>query len=192
MPQNRLAFLATVLMPAIAVVPSSASAAVITFEDAAEGNLGTYAGVNWNQQWTNYSDIQSPYNAKSGKNRVFSANYTNPTAFFFNQDVTFEGAWFSGYDEANVSFQLFRDGLQVATSGFLLPSDNPTFLSSGFSGVVDEVRVFAEGGYYVMDDVTFSSSGAVPEPATWALMILGFGAVGYSMRRRQKAAVRFA
>jgi hypothetical protein len=25
---------------------------------------------------------------------------------------------------------------------------------------------------------------AVPEPATWALMILGFGAVAYSMRRR--------
>lgn len=31
----------------------------------------------------------------------------------------------------------------------------------------------------------------VPEPATWALMILGFGAVGYTMRR-QKAVVRFA
>lgn len=28
---------------------------------------------------------------------------------------------------------------------------------------------------------------AVPEPGTWAMMILGFGAVGYSMRRRRKA-----
>ena len=32
----------------------------------------------------------------------------------------------------------------------------------------------------------------VPEPATWALMILGFGAVGGALRRRAKAAVRFA
>ncbi len=31
---------------------------------------------------------------------------------------------------------------------------------------------------------------AVPEPGTWALMILGFGVVGYAMRRRPS--VRFA
>jgi hypothetical protein len=28
---------------------------------------------------------------------------------------------------------------------------------------------------------------AVPEPATWGLMLLGFGAMGYSMRRRKQA-----
>jgi hypothetical protein len=33
--------------------------------------------------------------------------------------------------------------------------------------------------------------GPVPEPATWALMLAGFGAVGYSMRRRN-VAVSFA
>lgn len=37
------------------------------------------------------------------------------------------------------------------------------------------------------------SAAGVPEPATWALMILGFGAVGGAMRRRAAgAAVRFA
>jgi hypothetical protein len=38
-------------------------------------------------------------------------------------------------------------------------------------------------------------SGAVPEPATWALMIVGFGTVGAAMRRRRSAertTVRFA
>lgn len=34
-------------------------------------------------------------------------------------------------------------------------------------------------------------AGAVPEPATWAMMLLGFGAIGYSMRRR-RATVRIA
>lgn len=36
--------------------------------------------------------------------------------------------------------------------------------------------------------------GGVPEPATWAMMMLGFGGVGYMLRRRQKvvARIRFA
>ena len=35
--------------------------------------------------------------------------------------------------------------------------------------------------------------GAVPEPSTWAMMLLGFGAIGVGMRRRRPAAqqVRF-
>jgi len=41
--------------------------------------------------------------------------------------------------------------------------------------------------------VTFATAGAVPETATWALMVLGFGAVGYAMRRRvAKTTVAFA
>lgn len=36
-------------------------------------------------------------------------------------------------------------------------------------------------------------SGGVPEPATWALMILGFGGIGTALRsRRQKVSVRYA
>jgi hypothetical protein len=38
------------------------------------------------------------------------------------------------------------------------------------------------------DDFTFNASnGAVPEPGTWAMMLLGFGAVGFAMRRRKPA-----
>lgn len=36
-----------------------------------------------------------------------------------------------------------------------------------------------------IDDVSLSAVGAVPEPSTWAMLLLGFGAVGLSMRRRK-------
>lgn len=32
----------------------------------------------------------------------------------------------------------------------------------------------------------FTLSAAVPEPATWAMVLVGFGAVGYGMRRRTR------
>jgi PEP-CTERM motif len=35
-------------------------------------------------------------------------------------------------------------------------------------------------------------AGAVPEPATWGLMLVGFGIVGGAMRRRQRTSVSFA
>jgi hypothetical protein len=34
-----------------------------------------------------------------------------------------------------------------------------------------------------------AAAAAVPEPATWALMLVGFGAIGFTMRRRRKPAL---
>ena len=33
--------------------------------------------------------------------------------------------------------------------------------------------------------------GAVPEPSTWAMLILGFGAVGGALRRRKRPALKY-
>jgi hypothetical protein len=39
--------------------------------------------------------------------------------------------------------------------------------------------------------ITPPMNGAVPEPATWAMMLLGFGAVGFAMRRRKQMELTF-
>ncbi len=57
---------------------------------------------------------------------------------------------------------------------------NPT-LTFGF---------FNPPSFYVLDNVSVTEIGAVPEPATWALMIVGFGIVGARLRRQRKQAVR--
>lgn len=45
------------------------------------------------------------------------------------------------------------------------------------------------GNDFALDDLSFSGAGAVPEPGTWALMILGFGAMGSMLRRQRRAGV---
>ncbi len=47
-------------------------------------------------------------------------------------------------------------------------------------------------GFELFDSVTVSVTrlAAVPEPATWAFMIFGFGAIGGAMRRQRKANVK--
>lgn len=56
--------------------------------------------------------------------------------------------------------------------------------SGDHTAYIDNVRMILAGGDH-------SSVGAVPEPASWALMVGGFGLVGGAMRRR-KATLRFA
>ena len=72
------------------------------------------------------------------------------------------------------------------------------FYNADYNGS-DTLRAFTnrDGTYSATTGglvTTFSLAGGVLEPATWALMILGFGAVGGAMRRRQAvtAKVRFA
>lgn len=61
---------------------------------------------------------------------------------------------------------------------------NATAFSTGTFGVID-------GSTY--SGLAFAPVAAVPEPATWMMMILGFGAVGGTLRyRRRKTAVGFA
>lgn len=56
----------------------------------------------------------------------------------------------------------------------------PTFQSGGALELrANQLKLVSEGG----------STGAVPEPASWAMMIAGFGLVGAAARRRRNSAV---
>ncbi|TCP29855.1 PEPxxWA-CTERM sorting domain-containing protein [Sphingomonas sp. BK235] len=100
------------------------------------------------------------------------------------------GAWtrnFSGFSLLNFSFE--------ATSAEPIGPSLPANLS-----LAAHAANYARLGLY-RDDVGFfsmllsidtlgRSTSAVPEPETWALMILGFGVVGASLRRRSMVTSR--
>jgi PEP-CTERM motif len=58
-------------------------------------------------------------------------------------------------------------------------------VSFAFDGIVRSIRANAEN--VAFDDFTFGSARAagIPEPASWAMMIAGFGFVGAAARRRR-------
>jgi hypothetical protein len=169
----------------------------VTFDDLVGQGIvpDGYGGITWDSNFEYYGFQQDPYNPQSAPNRVYG-NYSkwnvapSSVPFYFASPVIFEGAYFSGFDfSVPVSFSLFKGGILKATSASLTPSSIPSFLSSGYTGLVDEVRVNWYNGFAVMDDVTYRTS-SVPEPAT-LIGLLGLGAFGVTkLKRHQKQQVK--
>jgi hypothetical protein len=111
-------------------------------------------------------------------------------------------AWISAYDENDAliaSFDLPIDGA-IATPG--------GFDSFAFRGIATEpgdalIKRFLFGGSYIAlatyiapDSGTGGSqgpgsgAGAVPEPASWAMLVTGFGLAGAALRRRERGVAR--
>lgn len=93
-----------------------------------------------------------------------------------------------------------------AGAGFLIQGDITHGLSSGFNYFCYQATsgACAQGetivpDYYGVDGTLVTGltgplplNGAVPEPATWAMMLAGFAVVGYAMRRKPLQSVRCA
>ena len=119
-------------------------------------------------------------------------------------DVTFTGDAFDG----NLTFNTRAQAVE-ALAAILASSEFQAFFPyENFAGVLvphsfDERGFYVEiaGGWLAADAygvpngfpwsdegytlATFSPTSAVPEPATWAMMIAGFGIVGSAVRRRR-------
>lgn len=109
------------------------------------------------------------------------------------------------------TFQLFKDGVLLATSSYYAGGSLPQYSGDSFYQSAWEDAAYSKIDYLVSagtysvivlgDGAAGTPAGlavrldtlAVPEPATWGLMILGFGAVGAAMRRRKTSvSVRYA
>lgn len=116
--------------------------------------------------------------------------------------VLFEKAWnnitFSFAAGANGTFTLFVNGAALFNDGncsictigkngqnkFTLSGTGITSLAYTFDPGVDTAKQFRVEGV--------SDAPAVPEPATWAMMLIGFGGVGFQMRRHRRKVALFA
>ena len=106
------------------------------------------------------------------------------TAFGSDLFQNFGGGFQSGSDAAFL-ISLFNGGSIVGTYSLAVASGVGAYFGVTGSDAFNRVTVAQSGGFAVLDNVSFNGS-AVPEPATWMLMLLGFGGIGYAMRFRKK------
>jgi PEP-CTERM motif len=95
------------------------------------------------------------------------------------------------------SFQVLFGGVQIYFSGAgAFPASYLTF--NGYTGVstgAQTALVFnfrQDPSFYLLDNVSVQGLAAVPEPATWMMLLLGFGMVGSVMRSRRRRVSAFA
>lgn len=123
------------------------------------------------------------------------------TGLVVGQDYTLSFLWaaaeqrgYNGVTQQNWTYSL--DGQAFTTATVTNPDHgftpwrkvSHTFTASSSTELLSFLAKGTPTGkppFALLDGVSLTANiAAVPEPASWALMIVGFGAIGYAMRRR--------
>ena len=140
---------------------------------------------------------QSTFLQTDGRYSVFFATPDTAT-FTFSSAITTFGVDVIGLGDIGATTFSVNDGTgpQALQTNYSAPAATVTFAglinSAGFTTVTFSGTQRNDGIFF--DRLRFGGSvgPAVPEPVTWALMLVGFGAVGTAMRRRPTTAIRYA
>lgn len=195
------------LLAAAVMAAAPAQAAFTVYPTPGAQNPVTYTATAANNGLlrTFFVSKEAAYTSKlgvfvNGVNRGFGLN--NATASFgqmYNFGAVNAGDTIEYYIFVTNTNQTFR------MNSALNPHKFKHFWRSAYSGT--DFGGTVTGDYYSVEDIKgggdrdyndfafVSTTAPVPEPATWAMMILGFGLIGgalRSSRRGQTAGVRYA
>jgi len=125
--------------------------------------------------------------------RITGANFAGYTVDALFSDADLDGAGIFTASNNPGAAATARRNLDGGVVGVDLDPSNPlagTEISSTYIFRTNATE-YEAGTFGVIDGssfqgISYQPTGAVPEPATWAMFILGFGAAGAAMRRGRK------
>jgi PEP-CTERM motif len=96
----------------------------------------------------------------------------------YNKIIFYGTGAFSGSGESLLGSQLVSDPGGSPTDA----NDNQRFNFTFTGGKVDAVQFYSGSNSFEFDNI----AAAVPEPGTWAMMIIGLGAIGFMLRGNRR------
>jgi len=114
------------------------------------------------------------------------ANSSVTTILLGSTDIDFSSIFLDGFAFTQTGFDPAAENWELATVG-LLAGDHSIVLKGSVVGTS------GDGAYSGVLNVAADGGGGgneIPEPSTWAMMILGFGGTGAMLRRRRHAMAR--
>jgi hypothetical protein len=161
---------------------------------------GSIAGSSAYGDWTNISTDPTGHNgnvwvADGATDATLATVWSETVAVTPNTHYTFSffGAEVSNPCCSNATLQASINGVNASTLDTTGAWQQDSFgwnSGSSTSAVLTLVDTNTSGGFndFAIDDLSFSGPG-VPEPAAWAMMLLGVGLIGGALRGRRSLAL---
>lgn len=197
---------------ALLAAPATAAVTVLTFEGIGDLNpVGSFYAPNYIFSPStlalvdadaggsgNFANEPSPDTIMfflDANNAILDvpAGFTTGFSFFYSSSVATTVTVYDGLGATgnvlgviNLAAQGFDNCVGDPTGAFC----NWTPVGVAFAGTAYSIDFSGAANLTGFDNITFgrdTPGGIVPEPATWAMLIAGFGLVGFAARRRRVA-----
>ena len=168
------------MMLAFATASAHAETRTLTFDTPLES-------IPDIQDWNGISHIGSdaPYDSYF---HGYPYAYGNPGYLTFSSPVVFNSVDYNpwGID----GFYLLYNGDNLVYQSSITPSSSYSntpyvFTESAYSGPVTRIVFSGSSDGFAIDNLSYSTIAAVPEPETYAMLIAGLGLLGIARRRKQ-------
>lgn len=162
---------------------------------------------SWETGWFNtYSDAQNYYGVGGSRGNnpdglwiasdgciscgnspvtvTFDAGFAASLSSFYMDVAGYSPTTLTIFDQFGAA--LFTSNVTLTSGAYTDPGVYVRYGTTSTSGIGGFSFSGAAAGNTSIDNLE-AIAGPVPEPSTWAMMLIGFGGIGYSMRRRRKS-----